>query len=338
MRAIVYEKPGDEITYKEVEKPEPKEGEVLVRVAATSVNHVDIWGRTGLKGVELPFPRIPGSDVVGYVEKPLCKKFAPGDRVIAYPLITCNSCEFCISGRENLCQHLKLIGFHTDGGYAEYVNLPSHALLKVTDDVRLEDLAAIPVAYITAWNSLINAAKLSPGESFLIIGGGSGVGTAAIQIAKLVGANIIASAGHDWKLKRLNELGIEQTINHSKEDIFEKVMEYTEGRGVDVVLEQVGEATFVTSLKCLARGGRLITMGSTTGRNASIDIRYIFSRNLSIKGVYLGSKGDLISLVKLVAQRKIKPIIDSVFPLERAVEAQRKMEERNIFGKILIKP
>ncbi len=230
------------------------------------------------------------------------------------------------------------MGFHTDGGHAEYVRVPCGSVLRLPDEVEFDESGVLPVAYTTAWNSLVNAGELKSNERILILGGGSGVGTAAVQIAMLIGAEVIATSGFEWKLERLKEIGVRYVINHDKEDIHKKVMEFTSGEGVDVVLEQVGSATFSTSLRCLRRGGRLVTMATTTGGDVEMNLRDIFSRNLTIRGVYLGSRGDLMKVVKLVSEGKIKAIIDASYSLERVAEAHKKMESRNIFGKILMKP
>ena len=340
MRAAVYERPGgpEVISIKEVPKPELLPGTAIIRVEASSLNHVDIWGRIGLKGIELPYPSIPGSDVAGVVDESTCDKFRKGDRVVVYPLTFCGRCEACISGRENLCPQFRLIGFHTDGGHAEYIRVPCSNLLPMPDEANFENVAALPVAYTTAWNSLVNAGGLKPDERVLILGGGSGVGTAAIRIAQLIGAEVIATAGFEWKLDRLREMGVRRVINHSEEEIYEKVMELTDGEGVDVVLEQVGSATFEASLKCLKRGGRLVTMATTTGGDVQLNLRDVFSRNLTVRGVYVGNRSDLFRVLKLVAEKKLDVTVDSVFDLEKLPDAHGKMESRNLFGKIIIKP
>ncbi|MFN3423003.1 MAG: zinc-binding dehydrogenase, partial [Armatimonadota bacterium] len=252
--------------------------------------------------------------------------------------LTCGECEWCKMGEDSMCNSFGIFGSKCWGGYAEYAKVPARNLIPMPDGLTFEQAAAFPLTFLTAWHMLITRAGLKPGERVLVIAAGSGVGVAAVQIAKLAGAFVIATAGTDEKCERAKTLGADAVINHSKENIADRVRELTDGRGVDVVAEHVGPAVFEQCLKSLAKGGRLVTCGATTGPTASFEIRYLFSRQLSIVGSMMGRTSELLTIVRLVGQGKLKPVVDSVFPLSDAPKAHEILESRNFFGKLVLVP
>jgi len=341
MKAIALKEFGGPEVLKmdEIERPTPHRGEVLVKVKAVSVNHLDIWVRMGLPAYGTKLPHILGCDFAGEVAEVYAdvKDFKPGDRVLVDPGLRDLTCEFCLSGRNNICKHFGIIGASAWGGYAEYAKVSVQNLLHLPDNITFEEAAAFPLTYQTAWHMLVDRGEIKAGESVLVIGGGSGIGVAAIEIAKLSGAKVIATAGGPEKCHKLRELGADFTIDHNAEDIQKRVMEITHGTGVDIVFEHVGPATFDKSLRSLKKGGRMVICGSTTGPEVKLDLRYIFSRQLSIMGSIMGTRQELMKITELIGEKKLKPVIDEVFPLEKAAEAHRKMEDRKHFGKIVLR-
>lgn len=342
MKAIAFSEHGGPDVLRYTEMPEPKLGptDVLVRVRACALNHLDLWVRNGLPGVQIPMPHIPGSDIAGEVAKvgELVKGVKVGQRVALAPGLSCNLCEQCLAGNDNLCRRYTIFGYLVDGGCAEYVRSPEVNVIPIPDHLEFNQAAAVPLVFLTAWHMLISRAKLQPGEEVLVLGAGSGIGSAAIQIAKLVGARVIATAGSDAKLKQAKELGADEVINHSKEDIAEEVRRLTNRRGVDVVFEHVGTATWEKSLASLAQAGRLVTCGATTGVDAKIDIRYLFTRQWSILGSYMGTRQELFQVMKLVGQGKLRAVVDRTLPLKEAAQAHALLEKRQQFGKIVLNP
>lgn len=318
--------------------PAPEVGplEVLIKVWACGVNHVDLYLRQGLIGAHIPLPAIPGREVAGEVEEvgELVTDFEPGDRVTVIPRFPCGKCEPCRIGEEGMCLQAASI----PGGYAEYTKAPASSVLPLPTEVSFDAAAAVALAYLTAWHMLISRAKVKSGEDVLVHAAGSGIGSGAIQIAKNSGARVITTVGTDEKLIKARELGADEVINYSTEDFQEAVIGLTEGRGVDVVVEHIGADTWEKSVECLAFNGRLVTSGAHTGVYGRINIQELFIKQISIIGSYLGSRQELAQLLKVVARGEIVPVIDSVYPLEGAPEAQRRMEERRQFGKLLIKP
>src|SRR6202050_3100515 len=288
MKAIFYSEHGgpEVLLYGEAPTPEIDAYEVLVRVRACALNHLDLFLRRGLPGIEMPLPHIPGSDIAGEVAKigAKVKNVKVGERVMLQPGISCGQCEKCLAGEDNKCRHYTLLGQMVDGGCAEYVKSPPVNLVPIPEKMSFEEAAAFPLVSITAWHMLITRAKLKPAETVLVLAAGSGVGSAAIQIAKASGAGVIATAGSDAKLARARELGEDEVINHSTQKIASEVKRLTGRRGVDVVFEHVGEATWNESIRSLVPGGRLVTCGATTGYNGNIDIRYLFTRQISLLG------------------------------------------------------
>jgi len=342
VKAVVFYEHGgtDKLRYEDRPDPVVKDNEVLIRVKACALNHLDLWGRKGLPGVQIPLPHISGSDICGEVvgTGKHVTKARPGDVVMVSPGLSCGMCEYCLSGRDSMCRSYKIIGYLVDGGYAELVSAPEVNLIPKPDWLKPEEAAAIPLVFMTAWHMLVSRAGISPGEVVLILGAGSGVGTAAIQIAKLCGAHVIATAGSQEKLELAKALGADDVINHNQQDITEEARKLTGKRGVDVVFEHVGSATWEKSIKALAVGGRLATCGATTGYVGQTDIRYVYSRQLSILGSYMASKAELLKVVDLVGQRRLKPVVDKVYPLADAAKAQDRMEKREHFGKIVLRP
>jgi len=342
MRAVrLYEFGGaDKLVYEErVPEPRVGAGEVKVRVRACALNHLDIWVRNGIPAYKTPLPHILGSDIAGEVVEvgESVRGWGRGDEVILYPVVSCGKCRFCKMGRENLCVEVKVIGAHCAGGYAEYIVVPERNLLHKPANLNFEEAAAFPLVFLTAWHMLITCARLQPGEWTLIMGGGSGVGSAAIQIAKLRGALVIATAGSDAKMQRCRELGADFVVNHNDPDWYKQVRDSTEGEGIDVVFEHVGQAVFDACIRLLTKGGRLVTCGATTGSEAKFDIRYVFSRELEIHGTYIGTRAELEQILPHIVQGRLRPIVDSVYDLQDARAAHEKLESRDFFGKIVLR-
>jgi NADPH:quinone reductase-like Zn-dependent oxidoreductase len=341
MKAVVFHEHGgiDKLRYEERPDPLVKENEVLVRVKACALNHLDIWGRIGLPGVQIPLPHISGSDISGDVASKgrLVTRTRLGDAVIVSPGLSCGMCEYCLCGRDSMCRSYKIIGYLTDGGYAELISVPEVNIIPMPEWLKPEEAAAVPLVFMTAWHMLVTNARVSPGEYVLVLGAGSGVGSAAVQIAKLSGARVIATAGSEEKLKLARALGADELINHNEQDIAAEARRITQKRGVDIVFEHVGSATWEKSIKSLAAGGRLVTCGATSGYAGQTDIRYVYSRQLSILGSYMASKAELLKVIELVKQRRLKPVIDRVYPLAEAARAQERMEKREHFGKIVLR-
>ena len=341
MKAIIFEKHGGPEVLKYMDVPEPQLGarHVLVRVRACALNHLDLWVRGGLPGVPIPLPHIPGSDVSGEVAKvgSEVKRVSAGQKVLLAPGVSCGRCAACLAGQDNECPEFSNLGYIHDGGCAEFVRCPEVNCFPYPESLSFEEAAAVPLVFQTAWHMLMARAELQPGEEVLVLGAGSGVGSAAIQIAKFFGCRVIATAGSDEKLAKAKELGADETIHHHKGKIREAVRKLTGKRGVDVVLEHVGTATWDDSVASLARGGRLVTCGATTGYDAKIDLRFLFSRQLSILGSYMGTKDEFATVLKLVATGKLKPVVDRVFPLQECRLAHEYLESGAQFGKVVLK-
>ena len=341
MKAILFHQHGgpEVLQFTDVPDPEPRPTEVLVRVRACALNHLDLWVRGGLPNVPIPLPHIPGSDVAGEIAKigSEVTTVRVGQKVVLAPGVTCGKCAACISGQDNRCRQFTNLGYMIDGGCAEFVRVPEVNCLSCPENLSFEQAAAIPLVFQTAWHMLIARAQLQPGEDVLVLGAGSGVGTAAIQIAKFFGARVIATAGSDEKLQKARELGADHGINHKSQKIRDEVRRITNKRGVDVVFEHVGTATWDDSLASLALAGRLVTCGATTGHDAKIDLRFLFSRQLSLLGSYMGVKSELHTIMKLVAASRLKPVVDRTFPLAEAAAAHAYLESAQQFGKVVLK-
>jgi NADPH:quinone reductase-like Zn-dependent oxidoreductase len=340
MKAIVYAEHGgpDVLRYLDVPEPQISPYEVLVRVRACALNHLDLWLRRGMPGVNIPLPHIPGSDIAGEVARigEKVTNVKTGERVLLQPGISCGQCEKCLAGVDNLCRSYTVFGRMVDGGCAEFVRSPAVNCVPIPENLSYEQAAAFPLVSLTAWHMLITRAQVKPAETVLILGGGSGVGSAAIQIAKAAGARVIATAGADEKLNKARELGADDVINHSTQKIVDTVKLLTDRRGVDVVFEHVGQATWKDSIRSLAVGGRLVTCGATTGPDGAINIDHLFVRHLTILGSFMGSKAELFSALELLRRGLLKPVIDVVMPLEQCANAHRRLESREQFGKIVL--
>jgi NADPH:quinone reductase-like Zn-dependent oxidoreductase len=342
MKAVRFHGHGrlDVLKYEDAPEPRIQANEVLVRVKACALNHVDLWLRQGVASRKLPMPHILGSDISGVVAEvgALVTRIKPGDPVLLSPGISCGQCEACFKGLDSACRSYTLFGAMVDGGYAEYVKSPEANVIPIPGDLTFDEAAAVPLVFVTAWHMLISRANLQLGEDVLVIGAGSGVGTAAIQVAKLMQARVIAVAGTDAKLEKARQLGADEVINHSKQSIASEVRRLTGRRGVDVIFEHVGAAVWGECFESLATYGRLVTCGVTSGAEVKLDLQALFGRQRTILGSFMGGKGELMEALKFIAQRKLKAVIDSVFPLKDAAAAQRKMESRDFFGKILLHP
>src|SRR6266478_3082217 len=340
MKAIIFNAHGGPEVLKFTDVPDPtiRSNEVLVRVKACALNHLDVWVRLGLPGVPIPLPHIPGSDVSGEIAQigADVTTVRAGQKVVLAPGVTCGKCPACVAGQDNHCRQFTNLGYLIDGGYAEFVRAPEVNCLPYPENLSFEEAASIPLVFQTAWHMLLARAELQPGEDVLVLGAGSGVGSAAIQIAKFFGCRVIATAGSDEKLTKARGLGADETIHHHKEKIRESVRKLTGKRGVDVVLEHVGTATWDDSVASLARGGRLVTCGATTGYDAKIDLRFLFSRQLSILGSYMGTKSEFATVLKLVAAGRLKPVVDRTFLLAECAAAHTYLEKGEQFGKVVL--
>ena len=339
MKAVVLNEHGGPEVLRLADIPEPSIGpqDVLVRVRACALNHLDLWMRGGMPNRPVAFPHVLGSDISGEVAKvgASVKNVKVGQKVLLAPGTSCGQCAQCIAGRDNFCKDYVLFGTTIHGGYAEYVKSPAANVIPIPGNMSFEEAAAIPLVFLTAWHMLFYRAHLQPAEEVLVIAAGSGVGSAAIQIAKAAGARVIATAGSEPKLRKAKELGADEVLLHQGE-FAREVKKRTGGRGVDVVFEHVGQATWEQSVYSLAVGGRLVTCGATAGREGNINIGYLFARQLSILGSFMGHKGELFAVLELFNRGLLKPVIDTVLPLERAADAHRRLENREQFGKVVL--
>ncbi len=339
MKAIVFHEFGgvEKLKYEDFPDPKPKTGEVLVRIKACALNHLDIWQRQGLPGVTLP--HISGSDVSGIVEE--CgegvKGIQRGEEVIISPGISCMKCIKCLEGNDNQCSEYNILGYRNNGGYAEYVAVPQVNVLPKPKALSFEESASVPLVFLTAWHMLTNRGGVKPGDIVLVHAGGSGVGIAAIQIAKLFGAFVITTVGSDDKIEKAKALGADEVINYKRQDFEEEVKRITNKQGVNIIIEHIGPDVWEKSIRVLARNGLLVTCGATSGPSASIDLRYVFSRHLSILGSYMGRKNELLEVLKFIDSGKLRPVVHKVFELKDAREAQQEMLDRKNFGKIVLR-
>jgi NADPH:quinone reductase-like Zn-dependent oxidoreductase len=343
MRAMVFRRHGGPEVLEELEIPDPKVGpdDVLVRVKASGVNHLDIWIRNGIPGIPVEFPRVLGADVAGVVERvgeAVPQGITPGMEVIVQPGVSCMHCASCLSGRDHDCRRYQILGEHRDGGYAELLSVPYHNIVAKPAGLPWEDAAAAPLVLLTAWEMLVRRAQVIAGETVLVQAAGSGVGSAAVQIAKLLGAQVIATAGSAAKLEKARELGADHVIDYESQDWVAEVKRLTGKAGVEVVFDHVGEKTWNGSVRCLRNGGRLVTCGATTGFAVGVDLRHLFYRRLSLLGSTMGGKGDLIQIVKLLEQGKLRAVIDRVMPLSQARQAHELLSSRAQFGKVVLVP
>jgi NADPH:quinone reductase-like Zn-dependent oxidoreductase len=337
VRAIRFHRHGgpEVLVYEEAPDPVAGAGRAIVRVHACALNHLDLWERRGIEHVRIPLPHTSGSDVAGVVLDDGEGPVRSGTRVMLQPGLSCGACAACLEGRDNHCPRYDVLGLMSDGGYAERVAVPVENLVPIPDHVGFVDAAAFPLTFLTAWHMLVTVARMRAGDVVLVLAGGSGVGQAAIQIATLQGARVFATAAPS-KHERTRALGADAVFDHYAGDYAQQVKELTAGRGADVVVEHVGEATWDRSVRALARGGRLVTCGATTGHRARIDLRHLFARQLSLLGSYMGGKPELLAAAPHFFEGRLRPVVDEVFPLAEAARAQRRLEAAEQFGKIVL--
>jgi NADPH:quinone reductase-like Zn-dependent oxidoreductase len=341
MRAAIFDEHGGPEVIQvrdDVPTPEPGSGEVRLRVAASGMNHLDLWVRGGLP-VETTMPHIGGSDVAGTVDTlgDGVGGWLPGDRVVVNPSLWCGECEWCRAGDEPLCLRYRILGEHTQGGFAEHVVVPARNLYRIPDAVPFPTAAAAPLAFLTAWRGLTTRARLRPGESVLVTGASGGVATAAIQIAKRLGAVVYAVTSAPW-VERVYGLGADAVFDRTVSDYSREIWQATGKRGVDVVFDSVGEATFQQNLRSLARAGRLVAYGATTGPKGEADIRLVFWKQLEILGTTMSNQAEFREVMDRVFRGELEPVVDVVWPLDRAAEAHARLEAGEAFGKIVLEP
>lgn len=343
MRAVVFEEHGDfsKLEYTYIPVPDLKSGEVLIKVHACALNHLDIWNLQGsMRGAKIEMPHIPGCDISGEIAKVGSKvsKLKKGQRVVVSPGVPQSQSPYTQEGWDSLSEEYKIIGFQLNGGFAEYVKVPEKNVIRVSSKLNYEEWASIPLVFLTAWHMLVTRAGIKKGEKVLIHAAGSGVGSAGIQIAKHFGATVITTVGSDEKINLAKKLGADLVINYRKKDFSVEVLKYTHGEGVDVVLEHIGPETFPKSLQALKKRGRLVTCGVTSGPVTPLDLRFLFVRQLSVLGSYMGGFKELKEVIRLVEKKRLRPVIDRVFPLRQAREALERMQNRQNFGKIILVP
>ena len=340
MKAVrIHQFGGPEVlTYEDIPDAQPRKDEVLVRVRACSLNHLDVWVRKGLPGVKLP--HILGSDVAGEVVEAgeYVSGFKAGQRVLLSPMHYCGHCENCVAGVQNQCRSFTVLGNGVDGGNCELIAAPAANVIPIPDSLDFNQAASVPLVFVTAWHMLIGRAGIRPGQTLLVLGASSGVGIAAIQIAKLFHCRVITTAGDEAKLAKGRELGADYGINHYQQKISEEVRKITNKEGVDIVVEHVGAATWDESVKSLKSGGTLVTCGATTGPNVAIDLRHLFARQLSLLGSYMGTMGELHEVLRHVFAGQLKPVVDRTFQLSELRAAHEYLEKSQMFGKIVVNP
>jgi len=342
MKAVIFKQHGgpDVLEYADVPDPVIKPTEVLVQVKACALNHLDVWTRGGLPGIKIPLPHILGNDVAGVVREvgELVSWVSVGDEVMLHPGVSCGHCEECLGGKDNLCATYDILGYGRDGGYAELVSAPAVNVIPKPESLKWEEAAALPLVTVTAWHMLVTRAAVQPGEVVLVHAAGSGVGSLGIQIAKLRGARVIATASSDEKLAKATELGADEVVNYSREDWPKEIRRLTNRKGVDVVFEHTGSATWPGSISSLKTGGRLVTCGATSGFAAQTDLRQVFYRHLTILGSFMGSKAELLEAMRFVEHGQIRAVVDRTLPLADARRAHELMDDRAQFGKLVLIP
>ena len=342
MKALAFKEHGgiDKLAYQDVPDPQPGPGDVLVRVKAAALNHLDLFVREGLPGLRLPLPFWTGCDIAGVVEQvgASVSGVAVGDRVAVNPNLHCGRCEYCQKGQHSLCVSYGILGEHIHGGLAELVKVDGSKVLKLPDHVKFEDAAAFILVNMTAWRMLVSQARLRAGEDLLIIGVGGGVSSTGVQIGKLCGARVWVTSSSDEKLERARALGADECINYAKEDWVKVIGQKTGRRGVDVVLENVGAATWPGAIRALGKGGRLVTCGGTSGPICETDVRQVFWKQISIIGSTMSTNAEFAEVMGQLFQGRLKAIVDSVTPLKDGVAAQERLAAGRQFGKIVLTP
>jgi NADPH:quinone reductase-like Zn-dependent oxidoreductase len=340
MKAVrIHQFGGPEVlTYEDVPDAKPRKDQVLIRVRACSMNHLDIFVRGGLPGVNLP--HIMGSDIAGEIVElgEYVTDLKVGQRVLIAPMHFCNHCAKCVAGLQNQCRHFTVLGNGVDGGNCELFAAPRVNVIPIPDTLDFNQAASVPLVFVTAWHMLTGRAAIRPGQTVLVLGANSGVGIAAIQIAKLFHARVIATAGDDRKMERARELGADFVINHYQQKISQEVRKITNSEGADIVIEHVGKATWEETVRSLKAGGTLATCGATTGPKVDLDLRFLFSRQLALLGSYMGTMSELHEVLGHVFAGRLKPVIDRTFPLKEIRAAHEYLEKSQMFGKIVLNP
>lgn len=342
MRAVRIHQHGGPEVFQDDDIPVPvlQPDQVRVRVQACALNHLDLWVRAGIPGIRFALPHVLGSDIAGEVVETgsLCSRIQTGARVLLSPGLSCRQCAACVSGRDNLCDRYTLFGTGVPGGNQEFVTAPEYAALSIPETLDFVRAAAAPLVFLTAWHMLMTRARLEAGDDVLVLAASSGVGMAAIQIAKLFHCRVIATAGSEAKLGKARALGADFVIDHYRQDIAAEVKRITARRGVDIVVEHVGTATWGKSLASLARGGRVVTCGATTGFDAAVDLRHLFAKEQSLLGSYMGTLGELHRVMKFIFSGQLQPVVDQVYALTDLAEAHRYVENSQQFGKVVVVP
>jgi NADPH:quinone reductase-like Zn-dependent oxidoreductase len=340
MRAAIFHEHGgpEVVRVEDVETPEPGAGEVRLRVEAAGMNHLDLWVRRGLP-VETTMPHIGGSDVVGVVDAvgPGVDDSVVGGRYVVNPSLWCGQCEWCRRGEESMCLNYRILGEHTQGGFAEHAVVPAVNLLPLPASYDAARVAAAPLVFLTAWRALISRARLRPGERVLITGASGGVSTAAIQIARLAGARVYAVTSTPF-VDRVRELGADVVYDRNEVDFSKQVWKDTGKRGVDVVLDSVGEKTWTQCVRALAKGGRLVVYGATTGPKAELNIRQAFWKQIDVLGTTMSNRHEFDEVMSLILDGQLEPVLDVAWPLDRAAEAHTRLQGGESFGNIVLTP
>jgi NADPH:quinone reductase-like Zn-dependent oxidoreductase len=342
MKAVVFRTyGGPEVLEVDPRHPDPVIGpdQVLVRLRAAALNRLDLWVRDGIPTLKLALPHILGADGAGEIAQVGTDvgDLEVGERVVLNPGVSCGDCEYCTTGDDPLCVDYRILGEHLPGTYAELVAVPARNVARLPTDFPFEEAAAAPLVFMTAWRLLVSRARLRPGEDVLILGAGAGVSTAAIQIAKLAGCTVFVTSSSEAKLKKAQALGADVLINYEDVPWSKAVWELTGKRGVDVVLDHVGQATFKDSVRSLRRGGRLVSPGATSGPVVELDLRYLFWRQISILGSTMSSAREFEEVMKLVFMRRLRPVVDRVFPLDEARGAHEYLARGEQFGKVVLR-
>lgn len=341
MQALVFEAHGDldQVRLADLPQPTPGPDDVLLRIQAAAFNRLDLWVLTGWPSLRLKLPHILGSDGAGVVAQvgERVSQVVVGDHVAVNPTLSCGVCAFCRGGRDNLCERFAILGEHADGFMAEYVVIPARNLVRLPEHVSPVEAAAASLVYVTAWHSLIVRGGLRAGEDVLIIGAGGGVNTAAIQIARLAGARHIYVVGsNDEKLAQAQTLGADVLINRQREDWSKAVFQHSGRQGVDVAIDNVGAATYHLALRSLKKGGRLLTVGNTSGPKFEFDNRLMFGKHLTIIGSTMGTQADYAQVMGLVFSGRLRPVIDSVYPLAEGRAALQHLAVGDVMGKVVV--
>lgn len=340
MKAIFFTRHGgnEVLEYGERPTPEPGAGEVRVAIRAASLNHLDVFVRDGIPGV--PLPQIPGADGAGIVDAlgEGVGGMTPGDRVLLQPGLFCGACEFCRGGEQSVCVSYRILGEHVAGTFAEYVVVPAANVFPIPEGMSFPAAAAFPLVYQTAWRMLVGRAAIRAGETVLIHGAGGGVAGAAFEIARLCGARVLVTTSSPEKARRAREAGAELVVDYTSEDVGQAVRRHTGKRGVDVIVDTVGEKTWMTSLKAVVKGGRIVTCGATSGPNPKEELRLIFWKQISILGSTMANDREFRALLHAVASGRLRPRVDRILPLSQAAAAYALMEEGRQDGKIVLVP